>query len=318
MSVFAKQVLFGMRSPVMDGVVQMIIIGGSTSEALAAKVANELGVNAAGLEVRRFPDGEKYLRVLSDVKGHSVAVIQSIHHTPDEMLFEYLLLADALKDLGAKRVVAFVPYFAYARQDERFKPGEALSFKTVSKLIESVGTDEIFTIDMHQHRVLESSEVFSVPSHNLTAMRLLAEYVQKLGRLKEPLVIGPDAEAEQWAKIAAERLHTDYDVFEKKRLGDAHVEVRPRRSNANGRDVLLVDDIISTGGTIVEAVKILQSQGAGHIQIACTHAILAPGALAKIKETGVQDVIATDTVPSPISEVSVAPLIAENVKHMPD
>jgi len=293
----------------------MLVIGGSSAESLASKVAESLGIKAGALEIRRFPDGEKYLRILSEVKGENVAVIQSIHHTPDELLFEYLLLTDALKDLGAKKVTAFVPYFAYARQDERFKAGEALSFRTVGKLIESVGTDEIYTIDMHQHRVVKSSEVFKIPSHNLSAMPLLAAYVEKLGNLEKPLVIGPDAEAEQWAKIAAERLHTDYDIFEKKRLGDANVQVRPRRASASGRDVLIVDDIISTGGTIVEAVKILQSQGARRIQVACTHPILAPGALAKIYDTGVQDVIGTDTVPSPISLVSVAPLIAENVKR---
>jgi len=261
----------------------LIVIGGPASESLASKVANELGTVAGKLEVRRFPDGEKYLRVLSDVEGKNVAIVQSIHHTPDELLFEYLLLADTVKDLGARKVTAFIPYFAYARQDERFKPGEALSFRTVSKLIESVATAEIYTIDMHQHRVLKSSEVFRIPSHNLSAMPLLADHVQKLGKLHDPLVIGPDAEAEQWAKLAAERLHTDYDVFQKTRLGDAKVEVRPRRSNAGSRDVLIVDDIISTGGTIVEAVKILLGQGAKRIQVACTHPILAPGALEKIK-----------------------------------
>jgi len=292
----------------------LIVIGGPTCEQLAAKVAKELGVEMGALEVRRFPDGEKYLRVLSDVKGQNVVVIQSIHHTPDELLFEYLLLTDALKDLGAKQVTAFIPYFAYARQDERFKPGEALSFRTVSKLIESVGTDEIYTIDMHQHRVLKSSEVFKIPSHNLSAMPLLAEYVKKSGKVEHPLIIGPDAEAEQWAKIAAETIGTDYDVFTKKRLGDAHVEVRPREANANGRDVLIVDDIISTGGTIIEAVKILLSQGARHIEVACTHPILAPGALEKIRGSGVVDVVGTDTVPGPISFVSVAPVIAEHAK----
>ena len=292
----------------------MIVIGGSSSETLASKVASELGTEAGALEVRRFPDGERYLRVLTNVKGQDVAVIQSIHHTPDELLFEYLLLTDALKDLGAKQVTAFIPYFAYARQDERFKPGEALSFRTVSKLIESVGTDEIYTIDMHQHRVLKSSEVFKIPSHNLSAMPLLAEYVKKSGKVEHPLIIGPDAEAEQWAKIAAETIGTDYDVFTKKRLGDAHVEVRPREANANGRDVLIVDDIISTGGTIIEAVKILLSQGARHIEVACTHPILAPGALEKIRGSGVVDVVGTDTVPGPISFVSVAPVIAEHAK----
>jgi ribose-phosphate pyrophosphokinase len=292
----------------------VIVIGGPTSETLASKVASELGIEAGKLEVRRFPDGEKYLRVLTDVRGQNVAIVQSIHHTPDELLFEYLLLTDTLKDLGARRVCAFIPYFAYARQDERFKPGEALSFKTVSKLIEHVGTDEVYTIDMHQHRVVKSSQVFKIPSHNLSAMPLLADHVRRLGKLQKPLVIGPDAEAEQWAKLAAERLGTDYDVFLKTRLGDAKVEVRPRKSNADGRDVLIVDDIISTGGTIVEAVKILRGQGAKRIQVACTHPILAPGALEKIKETGVDDVIGTDTVPSPISVVTVAPLIANEVR----
>ncbi|MGD0690425.1 MAG: ribose-phosphate diphosphokinase [Candidatus Bathyarchaeia archaeon] len=292
----------------------MIVIGGSSSETLASKVAQELNLKSGTLDVRRFPDGEKYLRVVDDVKNENVAVIQSIHHTPDELLFEYLLLVDTLKDLGASRVTAFIPYFAYARQDERFKPGEALSFRTVTKLMESVGTDEIYTIDMHQHRVLKSSEVFKIPSHNLSAMPLLADYVKKTGEVQKPLVIGPDTEAEQWAKIAADRLGTDYDVFEKKRLGDDHVEVRPRRSNAKGRDVLIVDDIISTGGTIVEASKILLSQGANKVAVACTHPILAPGALEKIQNARVVSVVGTDTVPSPISRVSVAPLIASEIK----
>jgi ribose-phosphate pyrophosphokinase len=293
----------------------LIVLGGSTSEALATKVAMALGQKPGKLEIRRFPDGEKYLRVLEDVKDHDIVIVQSIHHAPDELLFEYLLLVDALKDLGAKRIVSFIPYFAYARQDERFHPGEALSFKTVSKLMQSVGTDEIFTIDMHRHRVLKSSEVFRIPSHNLSAMPLLAEYVGKTVTLDKPLVIGPDEEAEQWAKLAAEKLGADYDVFEKKRVGDENVQVRPRRENAKDRDVLIVDDIISTGGTIVEALKILFSQGARRVNVACTHPILAAGALAKIYEAGAQNVIGTDSVPSPISYVSVAPLIAEHVRR---
>jgi len=290
------------------------VIGGSSSEALATKVARELGMESGKLEVKRFPDGEKYLRVLEDVKGEDVAVIQSINRTPDELLFEYLLLVDTLKDLGPGSVVSFIPYFAYARQDERFNPGEALSFKTVSKLIESVGTDEIYTIDMHQHRVLKSTDVFKIPSHNLSAMPLLADFIQRTGNLQKPLVIGPDAEAEQWARLAAERLDTDYDVFEKKRLGSENVQIRPRKANAKDRDVLVVDDIISTGGTIVEALKILFSQGARKIDVACTHPILAVGALDKIYEAGAKNVVGTDTVPSPISFVSVAPLIAEQIR----
>jgi ribose-phosphate pyrophosphokinase len=291
-----------------------MIIGGSSSQDLAVKVAQDLGVKNGKLEIRRFPDGEKYLRVLEDVKKQDVVVIQSVHHTPDELFMEYLLLVDTLKDLGALRVISFFPYFAYARQDERFKPGEALSFKTISGLIESVGTDEIYTIDMHGHRVIKLSDVFKIPAQNLTAVPLLADYVKKTCPMQRPLVIGPDAEAEQWARIAAERLGTDYDVFEKKRYGDRQVEVRPRKANARDREILVVDDIISTGGTIVEALKVLFAQGARTVNVACTHPILAGDALRKIREAGAKNVIGTDTVPSPVSYVSVAPLIAEQVR----
>lgn len=291
-----------------------MIIGGSSSQDLAARVARELNVKDGKLEIRRFPDGEKYLRVLDDVRNQDVAIIQSTHHTPDELVFEYLLLVDTLKDLGAKRVISFFPYFAYARQDERFKPGEALSFKTVSKLIESVGTDEIYTIDMHGHRVVKLSDVFKIPARNLSAVPLLADYVKKTYAMQKPLVIGPDAEAEQWARVAAERLETDYDVFEKKRFGDRHVEVRPRKANAKNREILIVDDIISTGGTIVEAVKALLEQGATGINVACTHPILAGDALNRIRQAGAKNVVGTDTVPSSISHVSVAPLIAEQIR----
>lgn len=291
-----------------------MIIGGSSSQDLAVKVAQDLGVKNGKLEIRRFPDGEKYLRVLEDVKKQDVVVIQSVHHTPDELFMEYLLLVDTLKDLGALKVISFFPYLAYARQDERFKPGEALSFKTISGLIESVGTDEIYTIDMHGHRVIKLSDVFKIPAQNLTAVPLLADYVKKTCPMQRPLVIGPDAEAEQWARIAAERLGTDYDVFEKKRYGDRQVEVRPRKANARDREILVVDDIISTGGTIVEALKVLFAQGARTVNVACTHPILAGDALRKIREAGAKNVIGTDTVPSPVSYVSVAPLIAEQVR----
>jgi len=294
----------------------LIILAGSGSEDLAAKVAGQLGTTPGKLEIRRFPDGEKYLRIHDDVKDQNVAVIQSFHHIPDELLFEYLLLVDTAKDLGAKKVFAFVPYMAYARQDERFNAGEALSFKTVVKLMENVGTDEFFTIDSHQHRVLKTSDVFSIPSHNLSAMPLLAEYMKKTANLERPLVIGPDVEAEQWAKLAAETLHSDYDVFEKKRLSSDKVEIRPKQANAKGRDVLIVDDIISTGGTIVEASKVLLRQGARKVDVACTHPILAKGAVEKIKSAGVKNLVGTDSIPSPISFVSVAPIIVEQIRRI--
>jgi len=293
----------------------LLIIGGSASRLLTEKVARELGICASKIEVRRFPDGEKYLRVLDNVNGEDVAVIQSTYHKPDEYLFEYFLLAEALRDLGARKVTAVIPYFAYARQDERFNSGEAISFGTVAKLIENVGTNEIYTIDAHLHRVPDISKMFKIPAYNLSAIPLIANYVQKNFALNKPLVIGPDEEAEQWAKAAAERLKVDYDVLEKKRLGPEKVEIKPRRLDVKDRDVLIVDDIISTGGTIVETIKVVKREGACKIIAACVHPVLVEDALAKIYEAGADAVIGTDTVPSQVSHVSVAPIIAEALKR---
>lgn len=294
----------------------MKIIGGSSGRVLATLVARQLGLKVSGVEIKRFPDGEKYLRVDEDLAGQDVVIVQSIHHEPDELLVEYFLLCDTVKDLGANKVIAVLPYFAYARQDSRFKPGEAVSFKTVTKLIEDVGTAELFSVDMHQHRVERASDLFRIPAHNLTAAPLLAEYVKTETSLQKPIVIGPDEESEQWAFTAAKVLGADHDVLEKKRLGPEKVEITTRSLDVLGRDVLLIDDIISTGGTIIEASRILKGQGARRLIVACTHPILAHDALARIYESGAEIVVGTDTVPSPISYVSVAPLIADAIRKL--
>jgi len=292
------------------------IIGGSGGRLLTALVAQELGLKASKVEIKRFPDGEKYIRIDDDVSGEDVAIIQSMHHEPDNFLFEYFLLCDTVRDLGAKRVIGVLPYFAYARQDSRFNPGEAVSFRTVTKLIEDVGTTELFSIDMHQHRVGRVSELLRIPVYNLTAAPLLAEYVKANMQLEKPVVIGPDEESEQWASAAAKVIGADHDILQKKRLGAEKVEITARSLNVRGRDVLIMDDIISTGGTIVEATKILKGQGARRVLVACTHPILAQDALPKIYESGAEVVIGTNTVPSPVSYVSVASLIAGAIRKL--
>ena len=291
-----------------------IILGGSSAQVLVIKVGRLLKASVLLPEIKRFPDGEKYVRITGDVNGKTVAVIQSFYHQPDEFLIEYFLMVDTLKDLGAKRVLGVVPYFAYARQDERFKPGEAVSFKIVTKLIEEVGTDEIYTVDTHLHRVEQLSEIFRIPAHNLTAVPLLAQYIKKNFELTNPIVIGPDEEAEQWAKVAAKELEAEYDVLEKERLGPSEVRIKTRELDVKNRDIVIVDDIISTGGTMVEAIKMLKEHGAKNIIAACTHPILVQNALTKIYQAGALAVIGTDTVPSSISFVSVAPVIAEALR----
>jgi ribose-phosphate pyrophosphokinase len=297
-----------------------VVIGGSSAQVFALKLARESHIPFVKLDLKKFPDGERYIRVLGDVGGKIVNVVQSMYQQPDDFLLEYFLIVDDLKDLGASRVRGIVPYFAYARQDGRFNPGEAFSLKTVVNLIQAVGTDEVFTIDLHLHRIENISKVFKIPSTNLTVVPDLARYVKQNLKLRNPAVVGPDEEAEQWAKVAAKELGADYDVLEKHRVSASEdrkfgeVDIKPRELTMKGRDVLIVDDIISTGGTIVKAMDILKKNGANKIYVATCHAVLVEGALMKIYEAGAELVIGTDTIPSPISYVSAAPAVARAVK----
>jgi ribose-phosphate pyrophosphokinase len=292
----------------------MLLIAGSSCRVLGIKVARELNTSLFSLETKKFPDGELYVRINEDVSGRNVAVLQSMYLWPNDFLMEYLLVADTLKDLGAQSILAILPYFAYARQDQRFKSGEAVSFKTVANLIRLVGTSQIYTIDTHLHRIHGLSEIFKIPTHELTAVPLLSNYIKENFELNRPIVIGPDEEAEQWAKIAAGVLGCDHDVFEKRRLGPREVEVTPRRGNVADRDIVVIDDIISTGGTIVETLAVLKKLGARRVIVACVHPLLVEQALARIYEAGAYAVVGTDTVVGPASLVTVAPIIAEALR----
>jgi len=295
---------------------ELQIIGGSASEALTIKVARELGVQALKTEIRRFPDGETYVRCLDKVDAEKAAVIQSVYLHPNDYLIEYFLIVDMLKDLGVKTVYGVLPYFAYARQDERFTSGEAVSFATVTKLIEKAGTDQVFTIDAHRHRVPDITMAFKIPAVDLTAMGLLAQYAQQKYSLENPLVVGPDEEAERWAREAAEQLRCGYDILEKIRLSDTEVSIKPKRMDVRGHDVLIVDDIISTGGTMAETCTALLNMGARRVLVACTHPLLVGNALARVLRAGAEDVIGTDTVPSPVSYVTVAPVISKAIREI--
>lgn len=289
----------------------MKIVGGSAGRVLAVLIARKVGLNASEAEIKRFPDGEKYLRVDDDVTGQDVVIVQSIHHTSADLLFEYFLLCDTIRGLGARRIIGVLPYFAYARQDSQFKPGEAVSFRTVAELIEDVGTSELFSTDMHQHRVGRVSDVFRYscpqPDRRSTVgrVRQIKHTSQEAGRDRprrgiRAMAAGCGQDDRRRPRRAQEE-ETDREK----------VQILTRPLAVRGRDVLLIDDIISTGDTIISASKMLKEQGARRVIIACTHPILAHDALARIYATGAEIVVGTDTVPSPSSHVSVAPLIAD-------
>jgi ribose-phosphate pyrophosphokinase len=302
----------------------MIIYGGSTGQILAAQVANKLGAKLGKLEITKFPDGEKYVRYHDKVENEDVVLIHPMGLTPDELFIEYLLICSALKDGKAKSIVTFVPYFAYARQDSRFNPGEPGSFHLVSKIIDDLGIDMIYTIDLHLQRVNDLSELIkNTPTKNLSAVPDIATWIKNNAGLNNPIVLGPDEESEQWAKVAAETIGVDYEIMIKTRYSATEVSITTKEGKplpVNGKDVVIIDDIISSGGTIIEAVKLVKEAGAGKIVVGCTHPVLRgktqfDSALANIYNSGVSIVVGTDSVPSQVSYVSIASVIAKTLQN---
>lgn len=284
-----------------------MIIGCSASQKLAASVADLLGDRLCPVETRKFPDGERYIRVKGEVDGE-VTVVQSTGYPQDENLMELLFMMENLKDLGADYIRTVIPYFGYGRQERRFKSGEAVSARIVARLLEAAGADEIITVNLHENCL---SEFFTVPVTELSAMPLIARHISFLD---DPVIIAPDKGAMGHAREVSSILGCECDYMEKVRLSPETVETRVRDLNVEGMDAVVVDDIISTGGTIVNAAGILRNCGASSITVCCVHPVLVEDALLRIFSAGVERVIATDTLKSEVSEISVAPLIAEAIK----
>lgn len=294
---------------------ELVVVPGSSNGPLAYRLAKELKAPLVPIEIKKFPDGEKYVRILDDISGKRVVILQSAAIRPDEYLVETLLIADALNDLGAREVILALAYFPYARQDERFKPGEAVSLVTVGKLLRAVGVDMLITVDAHRHRVVDFGSIFGGKVIDVSVMPYLARYAIENGLIsKEAVVIGPDAEAEGWAKLAAEAINAaGHASLRKKRISPTEVEVTISKP-LEVKETLLVDDIISTGGTVIEATRLLRNLGAEKVVVACTHGLFVEDALVRIYKEGVEAVISSDTVPNQTTRVSAARAIASALK----
>ncbi len=287
----------------------MKVVGGSASVPLARGIAKELRGGFVDVSFEKhpggFPDGERYVRLLESVAGEHVVLVQTTH--PDPKIVELLLLADAIRDAGARRITAVVPYFGYGRQDKRFLDGEAVSAKTIAKHL-AVDCDEFLTMAIHNPDILH---MFPLPAREVSGMPAIGRYLKSA---KVDLLLAPDDNAVRFVKEASAIAGVPFDALEKERIDSYTVKITPKALAARGKSVAIVDDVISTGGTIATAAQELRAQGARRVVAACVHGLFVGKAEANLKAC--DDVIATDTVLSPHTKVSVAPEFAAAIRAL--
>src|SRR3989338_5630640 len=290
----------------------MLIIGCSHGKHLAKKVAKSAKAPYAELFVNKFHDGELYARFRNSLKGKKVVLVQSFYGNINDALAEVVFAAQTAKELGAKKVTLVAPYFPYLRQDKRFKPGEAISGHIVGKLLSSY-LDEIYIMDPHLHRDKTLGHIFQISSHRLTADTLIAQYIKK--NIHNAVIIGPDWESYKWAKKTALMIGAEYRILEKKRYSSRHVDVRITKPlHLKGKTAVIVDDIVSSGHTLLETIKDLHRLKPKKIVCICVHGIFAENALQKLRKAKAE-VVACNTIPNHVAKIDVSGMLGESIRE---
>lgn len=272
---------------------------------LAKELASALGCEIIQASTTAFPDGECYTRIDVEKLDDDVVIVQNTF--PDNKLIEMLLLQDAVKKLGAKSITLVIPYFGYARQDRVFKPGEPESAKIMCKHLD-MDCDRVITIDLHKESTLDH---FTHPHKDVKAAPVIAEYFKTRGI---DMVLSPDIGAAGRAKIVGDCMGLPHDHLEKTRLSGTEVRIKPATMDVKGKSVLIVDDMISTGGTIIAATAALKEAGASKVSVACTHGVFVNNALERFAGSPVDSILSCNTLNSSVSHISVAGVVAEAIK----
>ena len=286
------------------------VISGKVSEGLAKKLAKKIRAKYVKSELRVFPDGESKITIRSKPKKGKIVVVQSTFPPVDSNMIQALALISKAKQYSPN-VIAVIPYLGYARQDQEFLPGEIVTIKVIANLFKASGASKIIVVDIHSKIALKQ---FKIPSKNVSAVPELVKYFKKL-RLKEPLVVSPDLGGTARAKEFAKHFETKFIALKKQRNRKTG-KVLIKSSNhkeVKGRDLVLVDDMISTGGSIIKATQFLKKQKCKRVFVACTHALLMNNAEKKIRKAGVSQIISTNTIPGKTSKVDVSSSIAKMI-----
>jgi ribose-phosphate pyrophosphokinase len=286
------------------------VISGKSSEDLAKRLSKKLKANLVKSQVRVFPDGESKITLSGNLSKRKSVVVQSIYPPVDTNLVQALSLISKAKEISSE-VIAVIPYMGYARQDREFLLGEIVTMKVLAKLFKGAGTSKIIAVDIHSKMGLKH---FTIKSKNVTAIPDLVKYFKKLS-LKNPLVVSPDQGGKDRAKEFGKEFGTKYIALVKKRdKKTGKVQIKTKNSDTVvGRDLILVDDMISTGGSIIKATQFLKKQKCKRVYVACTHALLMNGAEKKIRKAGVTSIVSTNTIPGKTSVVDVSSTIAKAI-----
>lgn len=294
------------------------ILSGSASRYLAEQIAKSLGVTLGEVDVQRFSDGEFQCSIEETVRGKDVIIVQSTF-PPTENLFELLLLVDAARRASAKRIVAMIPYFGFARQDRKDKPRVAIGAKLVANLLTAAGVDRVITMDLHADQI---QGFFEVPVDHLFASTLFTPYIESLN-LPNLVIATPDTGGSKRANAYAQTLGVDMAICYKQRKVANQVEKMTVIGDVAGKDVVLIDDMVDTAGTLAKAADMMLEQGASSVRAVCTHAVLSGPAYERIEASGLTELIVTDSIPlrtdkptGKIKVISVADLFAHVLESL--
>ncbi|MHB1868307.1 MAG: ribose-phosphate diphosphokinase [Nitrososphaerales archaeon] len=284
-----------------------LVAPGPASLDVAANLSAKLGAKLLTVETIDFPDGESKIRLVDEVRNKKVIVVQSTYPPVDKHLVQLLALSHKLSEEGAD-VYAVVPYLGYARQDKEFMKGEVVTLGVIAHLMRSVGIKRLVTVDIHSMQALG---LFSFPVYSCSSIPLLAEYIGKNYDLQKPISVSPDFGSSARVEAFAAVLKSEFVSFKKRRdRTTGEISTEDQSLNLVGRDAVIIDDMISTGGSVVKCAQLLKKNHANRVIAACAHPVLVGGAADKIKQAGVDELLATNTIPSKYSKVDVSPLIA--------
>jgi ribose-phosphate pyrophosphokinase len=299
----------------------MKVLAGTSNPKLCKDIARNLKLKLVNTNIKRFADDEIYVEINENIRGNTIFVIQSTSNPANDNLMELLICIDALKRSSAKNITAVIPYFGYARQDRKVVPRTAISAKLVSDLITNAGANRILSVDLHAGQI---QGFFNIPVDNLFATPIFARHIKKNIKLNNLICVAPDVGGVERTRALSRRLNTSIAIIDKRRPSPGKSEVMNIVGDVKNKNCVIIDDIIDSGGTIVNAAKALKDKGAKEVYVYITHAVLSGSAVDKIEKSQIKKLITTDTIDNSkkiktskrIGIISIAPMISEAMKRI--